>query len=61
MNIVPLFSGVEPVMIKEVAGWDLWWPDKEINTLSQLHPGNAYFVLMESEAIITFPDCPYKK
>ncbi len=52
-----LFSGTGVVMVKEVAGWRLWWPEMGVFTLSQLQSGKAYFVLMNDVAGITFPEC----
>jgi hypothetical protein len=52
-----LFSGTGVVMVKEVAGWRLWWPEMGVFTLSQLQSGKAYFVLMNGGAGITFPEC----
>jgi len=34
-----------------------YWPSMNINTLGTLMPGNAYFILVNSPIIITFPDC----
>jgi len=54
-----LFSQVDEsfIVAKEVAGWRIYWPEMSINTLETLEPGKAYFILMESEQEITFPDC----
>ena len=58
VNVETLFgnSGVE--VVKEVAGWKLYWPGFDINTIEELLPGSAYFVKMNSPAEISFPDCP---
>jgi hypothetical protein len=56
-NVVDLFEGSEIIMAKEVAGYNIYWPEFEINTLEVLEPGRAYFVLMETEAELTFPEC----
>jgi hypothetical protein len=45
------------VVVKEVAGWQLYWPALNINTLGSLHAGKAYFVLMSAPATITYPAC----
>ena len=47
------FSG-NMVIVKEVAGGNIYWPEFGINTLKILEPGKAYFVLMNSEAELTF-------
>ncbi len=55
INVTALFEGKGVVLVKEVAGWLLYWPEMQINTLISLHPGKAYYVLMNRDAIITFP------
>jgi uncharacterized protein (TIGR02145 family) len=52
-----IFAGLDVVIVKQVAGYRLFWPDMSINTLQTLSPGKAYFVLMNSPGAITFPDC----
>jgi len=58
VDIQQIFEGSNPVIIKEVAGYHVWWPAKGIYTLQQLLPGKAYFVLMNGGGEITFPECP---
>jgi hypothetical protein len=57
VNIAELFIGSNLEIVKEVAGYNLYWPDYGINTLGALEPGKAYFVLMNEETEITFPEC----
>jgi len=54
-----LFSGIvsNVIIIQEVAGTDLYWPNMGINTLPTLSPGKAYFVKMMAEGTISFPAC----
>lgn len=61
VEIEVLFQETNLLMLKQVAGEKLWWPDKDIATLNQLLPGSAYFVLVSSEVEIIFPDCPDTK
>ncbi len=49
----PVISDVK--IVKEVAGNRIYWPEFGINTLQQLIPGKAYFVKMNSQSMITFP------
>jgi len=56
-DVVSLFAGTGVVMVKEVAGWNLYWPALGINTLGTLQPGRAYYVLMAESGTITFPTC----
>lgn len=44
-------------VIKSVAGNGVYWPDFNINTLGSLEPGKAYFVYVDQQITITFPDC----
>ena len=44
-------------VIKEVAGFDLYWPSFGVNTLQTLIPGKAYYVLTTSPFTVTFPVC----
>lgn len=44
-------------VIKSIAGTGVFWPIYNINTIGYLQPGNAYFVYVTDEIIITFPDC----
>ncbi len=45
------------VMIKEVAGTGIYWPSKNINTIDQLVPGEAYYMFSNSNGSYTYPDC----
>ncbi len=58
-NVAALFTGLDPEIVKEVAGIKLYWPAMDINTLHELLPGSAFFVFMNSPGIITFPDCSW--
>jgi hypothetical protein len=58
VNVSELFSGKDVSIIKEVAGWNIYWPEFEIYTLDVLQPGKSYFVLMGSAESIVFPGCP---
>ncbi|MCF8365251.1 MAG: T9SS type A sorting domain-containing protein [Bacteroidales bacterium] len=45
------------VMVKDVAGYGVFWPAMGINTIGTLQPGRAYYVMMSNAADIEFPDC----
>nr|NQU91957.1 right-handed parallel beta-helix repeat-containing protein [Bacteroidota bacterium] len=45
------------VIVKEVAGWGIYWPTMGINSLWTMNPGEAYYVLMTDDIPITFGDC----
>lgn len=57
VNVEGLFAGKDVIIVKEVAGYLIFWPQYGINTLGELEPGKAYFALMGSEEEITFPAC----
>ena len=58
INIEEFFGqSTSLIIIKEVAGWHMYWPEMGINTLETLVPGKAYFILMESEGEVAFPEC----
>lgn len=61
VDIAEFFNGAGLTMVKEVAGWNVYWPEFGINTLGVLEPGKAYFVLMAGEASVTFPECTIAK
>jgi hypothetical protein len=57
VDVAALFAGKDVVIIKEVAGWNIYWPEFGINSLGVLEPGKAYFVLMGNDGTIEFPVC----
>ncbi len=50
-NLIPVLSECE------VAGWQIYWPAFNINTIGNLHSGKAYFVFMDAPATVTYPAC----
>jgi len=57
VNIAQLFEGKNPVIVKEVARINVFWPQMNITSLQFLNPGKSYFVLMNSNEEIMFPMC----
>jgi len=57
-----LLFGDEPrvVIVKEIAGSKVYWPELGINTLNELLPGKAYMLYASSDISITYPDCTSK-
>jgi hypothetical protein len=43
------------VIVKDVAGGNVYWKDFNINTIGNLMPGVSYYVLMADQGAITFP------
>ncbi len=57
VDVAELFAGTSVVMVREVAGTAIYWPDFGIGTLAKLLPGSAYMVLMNADEDIVFPAC----
>ena len=57
VDVDSIFQGVDVAVVKQVAGYELYWPDMGINNLGTLLPGKAYFVLMNSPGSVNFPNC----
>ena len=55
VNAETLFNGIAGfVMLKDVAGTDIYWPAKNINTIGDLLPGKSYFIKMSEAGTVTF-------
>ncbi|MFP4469305.1 MAG: hypothetical protein ACLFPE_01400 [Bacteroidales bacterium] len=46
--------GGQLVMIKEIAGWRVFWPEKNISSLQSLEPGKAYYFLTNEAVSFSF-------
>ncbi len=57
VDINEIFAGTSVVMVKEIAGINLYWLEAGISTLETMESGKAYFVLMNEAGAISFPDC----
>jgi len=57
--IIPALSNI--VIVKEIAGTGVYWPEMAINSLIQVDPGKAYLVLTDAECSVTFPENPETK
>ena len=59
VNAEALFASIsgQLIIVKEVAGWKLIWPEKGINNLEYLVSGKAYLLKVSAECSVTFPDC----
>ena len=57
VDVEALFSGItdKVVVVKEIAGNGVYWLQYNINTIGNLTPGRAYFVLMNEAGEIVFP------
>jgi len=69
-NLIPVISSCpvdvetlfEPVaadlqIVKEVAGYGVYWPEMGINSLGTLNPGDAYYVSTAGIGAVNFEDC----
>ncbi len=57
VDIADLFAGQDLILVKEIAGSKVYWPNFGIQSLQSLESGKAYFVLMETEGSIEFLEC----
>ncbi len=59
VDVEDLFAPVaaDLEIVKEVAGYGLYWPDMGINNLGTMNPGEAYYVLASNSISVTFGDC----
>lgn len=58
LSVADLFGSNNAfIMIKEIAGTRLYWPEKEIFTLTELQTGKAYLAFLGSSCDVVFPDC----
>ena len=59
VNTVDLFSAIlgDLIIVKEVAGAGVYWPDQGVNNMPELNPGKSYFVKLTGNQTITFPSC----
>jgi hypothetical protein len=44
-------------IVKEVAGPQVYWPQFGIGTLENIQPGKAYFVLVDEDVELEYPEC----
>jgi hypothetical protein len=58
VNVEELFLEADIQVVKEVAGWRVFWPDLNINTLETVNSGKAYYVYANDDQNIIYPDLP---
>ena len=56
VNVAQLFAGKDVEIVKEAAGWRVYWPAYNVNTLGNLVPGKSYFAKMITGASLVFPE-----
>jgi hypothetical protein len=64
VNVAEIFDSQPSVtMIKEIAGWRIYWPVQGVNTLQHLMPGKAYEILNSGGSFIQiqYPGCEGSK
>jgi hypothetical protein len=61
-NVADIFSAIQDdvVMIKEIIGTKVWWPQFGIATLDELVPSRAYAIKIADDVVVEFPDCTGK-
>ena len=54
---VDLFSQIinNLQIVKEVAGWKVYWPQFGVTTLDEIIPGKVYFILVDDDVVVEFP------
>lgn len=59
VDVEALFAPVisKLIMVKDIAGTQIYWPDYGINTLEVLEPGRAYYVAVTQNTSVTFDEC----
>ena len=55
-QIESLLSG-HLVIILEIAGNRMYWPQMDVKTLEELLPGKTYFIKVNSDLMLDFPAC----
>ncbi len=53
--LAPIMSRI--IVVKEIGGNRIFWPDMNITTLQVLQPGKAYYVAVSQNSTFTFPAC----
>jgi len=56
VNVAELFIDADIEIVKEVAGWRVYWPDVNVNSLGTVNSRKAYFVKSNIDQTIIFPD-----
>jgi hypothetical protein len=54
VSVESIFDGVNITLVKEVAGWQVYWPEFGIHTLTNLERGKAYYVNCPTPGAINF-------
>lgn len=62
VNIENIFGTqiADVIIIQELIGTGIYWPDMSIYTLQDLMPGKAYSIKISAPVDITFPECSLK-
>ena len=54
VDIASVFAGADTKIVKEAAGWRVFWPEYGINTIGSLQPGKSYFASMNAAGMLNF-------
>jgi hypothetical protein len=59
VDVAELFTEIQDhiVLVKEIAGDRLYWPEMQIQSLVGFHPGKAYLVKTGASVSFTYPEC----
>lgn len=63
LSVAAFFQPVldDLILVKEIGGSGLYWPDLNIQSLYMLNPGKAYMVAVSGNTSVTFTDCESQK
>jgi len=61
-NVMEMFGSnlADVVIIQELIGTGVFWPQFEVYTLGTFEPGKAYKIKLANAVTVTFPDCDQK-
>ena len=51
----PLLAVLDLIVLKSIAGTGVYWPSMSINTIGDMQPGLAYYMLLNSGGFFTYP------
>ncbi len=49
------------VIVKDLIGCKVWWPQMEVYSLTELIPGQAYEIKISDDVMLTYPQCTGKQ
>ncbi len=58
IDVIDLFAdfGTALIIVQEMAGYGVFWPAMEINSIETLQSGKAYLVKVAEDIVLEFPE-----